>query len=180
MKILNKIDALELYKKGYFGNKPRCWSVRDYLQSGFLGKVGLRTKIEGGGPWAYDVEPENVALIIKNWRELGVREEQIHVSEMAPHQFSTISGEVALSIRHYDLFFSRFKLPVREALRKAPEHAFGLTALLILKRFFDEISFSNLQKLFDNYPDSVIEFSCFEIGVGEWKANTIFWEVRNY
>lgn len=180
MKILHKVDALELYEKGCFGNRPRCWSVKDYFKSGYNGKVGLRTKIVAGGPWAYDVEPKDVALIIENWRKLGIIDGQIHISEMAPHKFSTISGEVALSIRHYDLTFSYSKLPLREALKDACEHAYGLRALLILKKYFDEASYINLEKLFELYPDSVIEFSCFEVGVGDWGTNTIFWEVRNY
>lgn len=180
MEILYKTDALALYEKGLLGNRPRCWSVKDYFKSGYCGKVGLRTKIVAGGPWVYDIELKDVVLIIEKWRKLGIVDGQIHISEMAPHKYSTISGEVALSIRHYDLTFSYSKFPLREALKDVCEYAYGLTALLILKKYLDEASYVNLEDLFEKYPDSVVEFSCFEIGVGELGRNTIFWEVRNY
>jgi hypothetical protein len=60
-------------------------------------------------------------------------------------------------------------------------HRSYLQTRLILQELMDPSSRDDLDTLLEMYPDSAIEFSCFEVNTGMFpRRNTIFWEVRNY
>ncbi len=67
------------------------------------------------------------------------------------------------------------------ALAEDSHHAYGVQVLDLLKPRMTESSYSDIEALFDLYPESGIEFSTYSIGVGNIPGrNTVIWEVRNY
>lgn len=99
---------------------------------------------------------------------------------MGPDQKIIHQGEVQRSIHYFDLTYSIVKAPMRIALATETLHAQGLRAVHILKSAMDATSWDNLNRLFDQFPDSVIEYTTYSIPVGELGNNTVIWEVRNY
>jgi len=182
VEILNKRTMFALYWKGEFGNKLQVWPTLEELRSsGYTGLLGLRyAGATGGGRCEYHIPLERVAERIDAWVRDGADRNLISLWEMAPHERAILSGEVILSVRGWELYFSREKTPMRQALTAAPEYAHGLTALLILKATLDPASYDDLMELFETYPDSAVEFSSFETALGDCWRNTIIWEVRNY
>lgn len=54
-------------------------------------------------------------------------------------------------------------------------------ACLIVKDNFWGASYDDLQVLFEEYPDHVVEFTCYDCFYGILKGrNSVIWEVRNY
>lgn len=78
------------------------------------------------------------------------------------------------------LLYSRRNTYMREALATGPCHDCGLSALHRLQRHLDTASMENLYRLWDTYPDAVVEFSCYDHAAGVLGWNTVFWEVRDY
>jgi hypothetical protein len=66
------------------------------------------------------------------------------------------------------------------ALKERIFYLRGLNARLKIKSVMDPPSYENLERLFNEFPGHAVEFSSYEIGVGELGYNTLFWEVRNY
>jgi hypothetical protein len=117
---------------------------------------------------------------LRKWRELGARLEAVAYNEAAPDDALLIQGEVMLSTEHVSLFYSKKKTTMRKALQQGLQ-AHGLNALCLLRQHLFPASWTDIQELFDRFPDSVIEFSAFEHPVGFLRGrNAVIWEVRNY
>ena len=57
----------------------------------------------------------------------------------------------------------------------------GLSATQILQAKMNDLSWQWLNYLLEEYPDHVVEFSCFSKCWGTVPGyNTVFWEVRRY
>ena len=72
-------------------------------------------------------------------------------------------------------------LRMRDAIAQGKLTHRGLAATrFIIRNYMDEGSQAELERLLREYPGAAVEFTCYEIPVGEQKLNTIFWEVRHY
>ena len=62
--VLTKTKNYRLWQGGEYGNKLRAWrSVAEWRDSGFAGKVVLRTVGVGEGPCAYNLDQGGVDQI---------------------------------------------------------------------------------------------------------------------
>lgn len=119
----------------------------------------------------------------------------IFIDEQAPDARSVLKGELMQDTYGWYLYYDRTPgLRMRQAMnwRGKPEHvipprpsgmshARGLEAKTIVRQFMDQKGSDTLSELQDKFPDSIIEFSCYDRPVlGYDSSNTIFWEVRNY
>lgn len=171
-----------LFERGEFGNKTRSWSdVKEYLASGFQGLVALRYMEKPGGPCTYNLNRKEVQEEVYRWLALGYKPGFIQVSEMLPCQRIRLAGEIMQSENYLDLtYYDTPGYHMRDGLKKFGQHATGLKALGLVHKHMDPASSDNLQRLFCEYPNHVIEFTCCEGSVGELGWNTVFWECRGY
>jgi hypothetical protein len=176
MKVRNKAEMYQRLFKGEFGNKNMTWATLEELEaSGYKGELGIRSSYVGG---RVDMVMAHDARRVAEGRPDFPF--MVSYSERLPDDRLTFQGEVQRSERWYDLTYSHQKVWMREAL-KSPLYASGLKALSLLQYYMDPSSYSDLMVLFDQYPDSVIEFACFDCDIGIIPhRNTVIWEVRNY
>jgi hypothetical protein len=170
------------YHRGDFGNKLRAWpTLEAFSAANFAGTVSLRYSGPQGGAWLkYDVRPSEVEAWAARWIAEGAKRELIQINESAPDERIVVQGEAVRSTEGLALFCSREKTKMRTALRNGKQF-YGLVAETILKDAMSPGSYDDLQILFEEYPDSVIEVSVYSICLGDTPGrNSIVWEVRNY
>ena len=185
-RIETKNECHTIYELGLFGNKPLTWRTYDeIIRSGWGGSVCIRgrrkldrNKVE------YNVPLENVKdTISRKFR--GFPESSITFNQSMPDEHLLIQGEAMRNsmIPPFGLylFYSELRKPMNLALEEDAHHAFGLLAKSLLQSRMTPSSYSDTEALLELYPDSVVEFSTYEIGVGGIPGrNTVIWEVRNY
>lgn len=181
--IKNKADYYFLYERGFFGNKVLTWnSLEEIEKSGWDKGICIRgTRGIPRDKARYNFNFEEAKNYVGQLKREGIPPEKLTFNQSMPDEELTIQGEIMRSKNFYELTYSTIKEPMNRALEKETLHAEGLTALNLIKNNFCPSSYANLQNLFDLFSDSVIEFSCYRIPVGNLKnRNTIIWEVRNY
>jgi hypothetical protein len=182
--IENKRQAYALYNQGKFGNKLRTWdSVKDFVYSGHTLPVSMRYKGTGGAWFAYNVPAKEVADRAKQWIREGADPLRIVVNESAPDERLVMQGELILTWRGLCLLAHWEKVKMRVAISQCTERneITGVRAYGILKHLCTGPSYDDLMLLLEQYPDSAIEFSIYEMCLGSCPGrNTLIWEVRNY
>lgn len=182
--VTSKIDFVRRYQAGEFGNRAPTW---DHLSEWERDPMGIdqpdgclfhiRNRIAGGPTW-YNLTRDQ--LVIK-WRKLENKGKayNLYISSMAPHQHNAIQGEIRQSGNHYDLIYSLEKgIPMRNALQR-PRYATGTIVHPMLQHHFDPWSYEWMLCLLEDYPDHVLEFSCFNVNWGTIPGrNVVWWEVR--
>lgn len=186
--VKTKADFVRRYLAGEFGNRAPSWeTVEDYLRDDYVGPVHLRNRV-AGGPTFYDV-PNQGAIRQVHTQALmaGAEPGSFYVSAMAPTEKTAIQGEVMQSEPDgersgLELYYTRVKKPMREALREEADRVWGVTSSGLLRAYMDVNSYEWLQTLIDRYPGHVIEFSTYWTKWGSLfpHYNTVFWEVRLY
>ena len=179
--INNKSSCYKLYEAGCFGNKPLTWSSFDeILKSSWKGKISMRSKrgiLRRNVIYALPIE--KVPLAVKKWKRLGNPESEIGFNQSMPDEHLIIQGEItrfnALTLR-----YSTLKKPMNQALAEEERECYNEEAYRLIRRSLDSSSYENLEILLETWPGSVVEFSTYNIPVGNLHLNTIFWEVRNY
>lgn len=182
--IMFKSEYYALNKEEYFGNRAKTWdNYEDFLRSKYNGLVCIRSKVGIDRKQVrYNLPASEV---LDNIKQMGLEPSQASINESMPDNNLTIQGEVIqLDGRTgqfgIELRYSTLKKTMNVALNEEDFYLRGLNAKLKLKGAMDVPSYENLLRLFDEFPNSAIEFSCYDIGVGHLGHNTIFWEVRNY
>lgn len=185
-KILNKEkETYPLFEYGYFGNTVKVWrSYNEIIESGWNGLVSMRSKkgIPRGKP-EYHLPIEMLPERIKAWDEMGTPERFISFNESPPDHRLILQGEIGhyAYSRGWELLYSTLKEPMNRALDMDSKIVQGLKALTMLRTAIDPLSFMDIEHLINTFPDSAIEFSTFEVPVGNIPGrNTVIWEVRNY
>jgi hypothetical protein len=181
MPILTKRQSYELCHAGAYGNRVRQWdSIEAWQASGYDEPVAMRVALEsGGGPKVFYVPPCNVGIIAELWGDLGVRRDQIRLSEMADGR-RILQGQYANDFTGE--FLHTFETgPMLEALTKSHAYAFSLRSKLLLQAHMTPSSYADLEVLLEQYPDHVFELSVWASCLGDTPGrNAIIWEVRRY
>lgn len=187
----NKKENYVLYHKGFYGNHLKFWdSLEAFFEDLNSGKwsskvpVALRTISTPGivlPNYCVPTRTCDVKNLANLWcSRYGISLDNIVVNEIGRDDLIVIQGEVMRSIRFFDLTYSTYPAVMRQAFKKEMLYASGLKAYNLLKRNMDHASMDNLQRLFTDFPDAIIEFSTYSQSVGSLGQNTVIWEVRNY
>jgi hypothetical protein len=182
-KVPTKKECYKLFESGSLGNKPKTWSsYEEVLADGWKGKVTMRSKAGMARKNVrYCVPLDKIPYEIEEWKKQGMKEKDISFNETMPDEHIAIQGEIMKSENGIYLLYSTLKTQMNTALKEKPEHAFGLKANILLKENLWPSSLADVEALLDLYPDSVIEFSAYEIAVGNLPGrNTVIWEVRDF
>lgn len=180
----NKDECYLLYNHGLFGNRALAWnSYQEILNSDWKGQIcmrGRRTQIKRGKV-VYNVDLEEVPKIIKRWGREGIPEDHIGFNQSMPDKHLVLQGEVMRYGGRLYLLYTKIKKPMNIALNEETLHAEGLKAKLLLEHTLSGSSYSDLEALFETFPNSIVEFSSYDVPVGEIPGrNAVIWEVRNY
>jgi hypothetical protein len=178
----NKRSSVAVFMRGGFGNKLRAWDTvaKFECEGSPCENVTLmyKTPRGGQGPCIYGVAANMVATRARELVADGWEMDRITVYETAPDHRLLINGELG---DDWYFFYSRLRLPMREALRKGGQHMQGLRTRHTLRSLLTPSSWADLLALRDLYSHHVIELSVYEILLGNLRArNMIAWEVRDY
>lgn len=196
--VTNKSEVTDLAIEGAFGNSGLVWgSYEELLQSNYRGPVAVRYRRPG--QWCkYNVSFNSISDIVDDWVKKGALRKYVFFNQMMEYPSGAlgvkIQGEISRPEFHqpdrcinWDLYYSYVNEPMRPALQKAGQHAYGLHAMAIVRYYLCPSSFEDLMTIFDKWPGAVVEFSTFSRRVGIVKGrhtnfgrNTVFWEVREY
>jgi hypothetical protein len=127
-----------------------------------------------GGRCDYNVPVTEVVGLVAEWRT------PYSISPMLPDDYIVCQGEVWDTVGGLYLHSSSAKVPMRQALKEAPEHRSGLTAKVYLQTVLPSADYEDMMTLLDRYPGHVVEFGVYGCDVGVRKRRMITWEVRAY
>jgi len=182
-RIGSKFGYYLLYEKGFLGNKPLTWnSIEEIKQSGWKKEICIRGKKGIAREKSrFNLTLEEAAKYIEQLKEEGIPPEKLTFNQSMPDEHLLLQGEVIRNEEFYSLTYTTLKKPMNRAFEEETLHAKGLRALNLIKGNLFLPSYDDLQGLFQTFPDSIIEFSAYDIEVGNLPGrNTIMWEVRNY
>ena len=181
--VSNKADFYRLYSRGAFGNRALSWdSYNELVKSSWRGKVCIRSKVGmKRGKVRYNIPFKGVRDMIGWFGRKGVAESELSFNQSMPDEVLILQGEVMHGLRGFDLTYTTIKRPMNLALSEEEFYAKGLMAKLILQNALWSTSYNDLTELLELYQDSIVEFSTYDIAVGDLPhRNTVIWEVRNY
>ncbi len=179
--ITNKKRCYEFYEAGCFGNKALTWSsYEELIQDGWKGEVCMRSKqgIDRINT-RYNLSLNQIPAEIASWKKLGIPEAMIAFNQSMPDEHLIIQGEVT-RFNVLTLRYSTVKKPMNHAFEEENIEVTGSPAWHLLKKHLDYFSYENLEHLMEIWQDHVVEFSAYDILIGDLDWNTVFWEVRNY
>jgi hypothetical protein len=163
---------------------PQFYSYAELLEAGYTGLVSVRDLTKGGrSKTTREIHKRPVDKIPSALRckDAGVafiptpRDDRI-----------TFQGEYSEDGGQPELRYTHVKLPMLYAFKKQSLRAVGYKARLLVQHFMDPASLETLYELTDKHTSfsnvyvPTIEFTCYDVAVGAWNRNTVFWEVRNY
>lgn len=185
--VLSKGDFVRRFIRGEFGNKGPNWQSLEHLimDGPFRSSDDFHIRSrKPSGAGQYNVRATSIE---REWKKLK-KPSDFYLAKMAPHHLNVIQGEVQVIASNTTwpsglaLRYSTVPdLPMRDALAKHQQHAYGIIASSILHYDLCPNSYDWLQILLERYPGHVVEFSTFRTNWGTLdNYNTVFWEVRNY
>jgi len=183
MKITTKAQMYDLLTVGKLGNRFRIWETEEEFKAavdaGFDWLVGVRCVGCPGLPYFHHkTYEEAIEIGARLRREHGY---PVRYYEASPDQWITLQGEFCEFDNGPVLEWSTAKTHMRAAFAKERHMLFGPGARLLLKRTLSPGSYADFLALGEQYPEAVIEFTAYEVFVGDIPGrNAVVWEVRHY
>lgn len=179
MEIRSKAQFFDLWNTGCLGFKLRAWDDPQAAVAAGVPLVGFRQIGTGGGGRFVMATRDHILETADQLTREGIR---FMICEAAPDEQGTIQGEVCRTSRGLEGYLGMSTgLRMREAMARGLLTPRGyLETLALCRHFMSAPSFDDLEALFDLYPDSTVEFTCYGDHDFDRGRNTIFWEVRNY
>jgi hypothetical protein len=182
--VRNKTQNMKMWLHGCFGNRILGWkSIDEWRASPFKGNVVLRYRGGVGGKWCcYDVDPSDVDGLVAQWVAQGAEQSRIYLNESTNTKDVLLQGELWNGGDEWNYFYHSWaKALMRDALRAAPEHSWGLKTEFMLRSTMTPSSYSDLQELRTHFPSHVFEISIYRVNFGGVPGrNATVWEVREY
>ena len=187
---MTKTEMVRRMRRGEFGNTLRTWwSWEEFVRDA----PGIIARYD---EWKRDPGPYDAMFRMRTKVANGKFRPDITPYYLTPEDFETHylgnaapDGVRLIQGEFYDgnwadpgpyFLYSFARTHMVAALRDHPQQAQGERALAIIRHFMDAESWDNFQRLRNDFPDHVIEFTVFGCATGVLGLNTIFWEVRSY
>lgn len=188
--IVSKRDMYDKSRRFEFGNVLGTWDWHSFKEASEQGTFGMRDKRPGSSPlFKRGFDREGVIRYVEDLLKRG---------KISPHDIvisndtsftddrRTLQGEfwlepgegialVFCKIGGCDTCREEMRQPTSSMQTKRRTEAYAY-----MRTFMDDLSFDHAMEILRQYPDAVVEFTSFDVGVGLLGWNTIFWEVRNY
>lgn len=176
-----KSDFYALSRRGLTGNHLAQTPWAEFYRHPKPGNYGIRVTTPGSPFQKYHLTMEDVLEYVPSIIAQGCKPGSIFVCQSAPDHDITCQGEAMRTEEYLDVIYSEETVPMRTALAMPTlKRATGCAAMAILKHRMDGASWDELQGIWDRWPDSIVEFTCFRRALGEDRCNTLFWEVRHW
>lgn len=183
MEIRSKREFFDLWRAGVLGNRTQLFTdLGEALRGTPDGRVGFREIGKaGGGAWERGEDAVETTTIYHRWVAAG---RNFLMDDGVPNECSTLQGEINRGVEGLYGFIAvgNGMPPMRISMaRGLHEHFYRVQVLALMNHFMDPSSKEDILDLLDIYPDATIEFTCFDVNVGNVpNRNTMIWEVRNY
>lgn len=174
MIITDKVSQTHHWRLGLFGNKLRTWSRPEDIPKALRnsGHFSLRALVPGG-KFQHHLD---FFTMRNRWTP------DYYICEPVDAENLLIQGELWMGIGGYEAFYSHTPgFTCREAMTVPGlmQWAQGMRAKLMFQAELSPYSWDDVQKIFEEWPNAIIELSCFDHDLGEMPCrNTIIWEVR--
>jgi hypothetical protein len=183
--VRTKEENFRLWTTGAFGNRLRAWrTVADWRRSDFGGRVSLRYLGLGGGFCRYDLRPDEVDDVLREWVADGAELGRVMVNEGAPDDAIVVQGEYLNDVLPgaVEAFvYSRVRSKMREAFASERIEVPGLLGRFLLHAAMTPSSWADFEVLLERYPGHVLEVSVYARCLGDVPGrNALVWEVRRY
>ena len=184
MKMINsKQQSYSLMNRGIFGNTIGKWdlSPQNYFSS-MPDNTGVtvRTNRAGGGFVKYvrylgsrEETLSEIAQQVSEALRLGYTNEEIYMTELMPAEEALLQGEF------HELYGCQYNDTDKKHMREIVLNKW-LPTRLIIKQAMCPRAYEHFMMLVEMFPMHVIEFSVYNVPVGNLGWNTMIWEVRNY
>ncbi|MCK4650196.1 hypothetical protein KAT36_03100 [Candidatus Pacearchaeota archaeon] len=188
-KIKTKEIFYTLYNKGLLGNRPKIWkNIEKIHKSNWEKKYTIRIAVPGH-KGIYNIPKEQLQEKINELKLQGIKEEHISFNQSMPDYKIKIQGEI-MEITEEEskgfppgiyLTYNTIKKAMKEGFEEETLHAKDNEVIELLKKHLSPNSQLEIQNLINNFPNHAIEFSAYEMHIGDLpQRNTIIWEVRAY
>lgn len=182
--VLSKKEFYQRWGRGEFGNAGLNFPTPEAAQEWARttdGEIAIRTTRAGGGPFCPNLKWYDIPVQIVHLECKGYSRQEMQFSAMMPDHLIRVQGYVYRGVRGLELDYNLTPgINMRQAM-KYPLHAHGLKALEIIRWACDPSDYDDLMALLDEYDDHVVEFTAYQISVGNCpRRNTVIWEVRKY
>ncbi len=184
--VRDKAEFYSLYNRKLLGNMLRNWTHAEWSALHKRGTypvdvIAARCTSRASAPMRYDLKPADALQWVHDTAKAqGIDPTAYQLSELAPDHTNTLQAELMRDEKYMYLRYTLFSHKRMRDCINDSHHVSGLKALGLLKAYMDAPSYDYTMDLLDRYPDSVIEFCCYERAVGLFGWNTLFWEVRDY
>lgn len=187
--IRTKVEFYDLYNRSAIGNRLRNWTFPEWLKFDERGTwpvtmVAARCRTRAEAVMRHDLRCSEaskwVELACEQQPKLALSVADYQLAELAPDEINTLQGEVYRS--PYGLYL-RYTIASHRRMRESihdAEHVWGLRAKMLIEHHMDSQSLDTLDHIWTQWPDSIVEFCCYERCLGELNCNTLFWEARDY
>lgn len=183
MEIRTKREFYQLWEAGCLGNRTQIFhDLETAIAATPDGMIGFReVGRAGGGKWQRSVTHDDAKQIHFEWLHEG---RKFIMDDGVPNWRSTMQGEINRGVEGlYGFIAVGYALPpMRVSIAQGLHtHYHRVQVRALMQRYMDPSSQDDVDAILDLYPDATIEFTCFDVGVGNIPGrNTMFWEVRNY
>ena len=178
--VSNKLQMFDLWRNGVFGNRLKVWTISEMLEEkSYSGLVGVRCLGKPGLPYVHHISVlEGIAEATKLSKTYNV---ETAIFEASPDNHIILQGEMIELDGIFDLRCTRVKKSMRDAFKEEEMNCIGFTAKYMLKNLMSEVSWQEFERLLEEFPEHVYEFTIYDMCLGVNRGcNTIWWEVRKY
>ncbi|MEI6040453.1 MAG: hypothetical protein WCP93_03850 [Candidatus Berkelbacteria bacterium] len=175
MIVRSKMQSIELLEKGTWINATKIWhESKALLESGFNGIVAVRSFI----PWGKFKPGMTVEKCVEYYSDLiraGARQSSLFFHEWEPPESLICICHLGRTEYGYELLWSR-----NSNINIDTHYVHNAAAVLATKYLAGEHNWDRLQEIFNEYPESVIEFTIHNRRLGVLNWDMLVWEIRNY
>jgi hypothetical protein len=188
-RILNKETFIRFSQRKLLGNTFQTWNTFQEIPKDFNGSITIRNREKDSPFFVPTIHSKNLYPELCRLEALSCSLETIYFQEI-PHTSNctskscqgcgrVLNGQAMRNEQYIDLIYgTNPNLNLRTDLENSGLIVTGLKSVLLLKSLYN--CYEDLHDIWNDYPESIIEFSVFSRGLGWRNTNTIIWEVRNY
>lgn len=175
MIVRNKLQSVELLEEGTWINTTRTWHEPEtLLKIGFDGIVAVRSYVR----WTNFKPGMLVEECVEYYHILvnsGIRQSSLFFHEWSPLESLKCICHLGRTEYGYELLWSR-----NPNINIDTHYVYNAWAVLATKYLAGEHNWDRLMNIFDEFPESVIEFTIHDRRLGILGWDMLVWEIRNY
>jgi hypothetical protein len=189
MIIKNKQEFYRLASLGLCGNTPKTWkSIEEYWPDRKKHSITGVRRIGINNPTL--ITATHFSELKQKIKQNRITENTyiitvVPIDEKKRRTEKLLQGEFSWVNGNYVLFYALQSGYMRWALKEFGKHAFGFSALNLMKQYCTPSDYQDIMDLFDKYTVEnqypTIEFSVLSENIGRLQGrNTLIWEIRHY